>query len=148
MEKHLKSKGQGAPELHLLHCLELIQLGDKNPAGKALKQYSTHLTEVKSSRAHPLYLLARARLSDQEEEIWSLVTKFAELYPEAVDKVAYLADVVVTGSLLISICLYAILCSHNIVGAILSAWCLTNQIVGSCQIKFCIPIVGPKIISS
>ena len=89
LENLLKSKGQLAPELHLLHCLELIHLGDKDPAGKALKLYTSKLTDDKTNWAHPLYLLARARLTDQQEEVWNLVTKFAELYPEAVDKVSY-----------------------------------------------------------
>ena len=116
LEKHLKNQSQAAPELHLLHCLELLQHGDKDLAAKALKHYSVLLTEVKASRAHPLYLLARARLADEEEEVWCLVTKFAELYPGAVEKVPnipFLADVV-AGSLLDFSCLPLILSSLNL----------------------------------
>jgi hypothetical protein len=85
LKKLLKGEGQVAPELHLLHCLELAKHEDKNSA-KSLKRYADLARESKT-KAHPLFLIAFARHSEEEEERRSAILKFAELYPDAVDKV-------------------------------------------------------------
>ena len=83
LEKSLKTHGKTTPELHLLQCLELLHHGDKVSAEKSLKTYMTDL----KAKAHPLFLIARSRLSADGNEQRGLIEKFAEIYPDAVDKV-------------------------------------------------------------
>ena len=86
LEKSLETHGKTTPELHLLQCLELLHHGDKVSAEKSLKTYTTLMTDLKA-KAHPLFLIARSRLSADDNEQRALIDKFAEIYPDAVDKV-------------------------------------------------------------
>ena len=88
IDKLLKAIGQTCPELNLLHALELQHHDDQEPAVIALDLYKKSTTQS-STMMHPLYLVACARLSDKSkpEEERNFIKKFAELYPDAVEKV-------------------------------------------------------------
>ena len=88
IDKLLKAIGLTCPELNLLHALELQHHEDQEPAVIALDLYKKSAAQT-STMMHPLYLVACARLSDKTkpEVERNFIKKFAELYPDAVDKV-------------------------------------------------------------
>ena len=80
LEKLAKLLGENVPELELLKCLEFIELDDLNAANAAKDAY-VELTKKHRMLAHPLFLLAVARMTNESKYL----KQFAELYAEAVD---------------------------------------------------------------
>lgn len=78
-----KTLGSQCPELHLLKCLELIELEDVDEARISQKQY-VEAIKVLQLAAHPLYLLALARNSDSEADRVKYLRQFSGLYSNAV----------------------------------------------------------------
>jgi len=85
LDKLLSRDGAVAPELHLLKCIELNHLEDLESAEASLDTYR-NLT--KQTLTHPLYLVAKARLSktkSDSQDSQKCLAKFAELFPQAVE---------------------------------------------------------------